>query len=132
MGEAYVYRPMKDQNGNIVGRARTKLRETLVVDVYVDEVGECWKPPTAWAYAQACRARQEKHEALTTAQAENEALKAELAAALAKVGKLREAGQTLISLLSDVHLHPVLSQETADELDEALGAMEATLAETQP
>lgn len=75
--EPYVDRPMIDQNGQVVGTSRTPLRDLLAVEVHVDEVGTCWTPPTAWAYAQACRVCDEKYPALTTAHAQAAELRAE-------------------------------------------------------
>lgn len=54
--QAYVGRPIVDQDGVVSGFERTSLERLLKVEAYRDEDGTIWTPPTAFAYAQLCRA----------------------------------------------------------------------------
>lgn len=65
--EAYVGRPIVDQNGTYCGVQRSALSSLLVIEGYRDEEGTIWTPPTAYAYAMICKAhhlRRDELEAL--------------------------------------------------------------------
>ncbi len=55
-----------DQHGNEVGKAHRNRAELLREEAFVDDNCTAWMPPTAWAYRQACLAR-DKHAAATLA-----------------------------------------------------------------
>lgn len=49
--------PIIDQDGNRVGIAHRLPEELCYVEAYVDDHGTVWTPPTAYAYAMVCKAR---------------------------------------------------------------------------
>ena len=49
--------PLIDQHGIEVGHACESYADLHRREVYVDESGTVWTPPTAWAYYQSCRER---------------------------------------------------------------------------
>lgn len=49
--------PIVDQHGNCVGVHHALPEELLYVEAFVDDAGTVWTPPTAYAYAMVCKAR---------------------------------------------------------------------------
>lgn len=73
--------PIIDQHKNVVGTAYVSPEDMAHDEAFVDDDGEIWVPPTAWAYFAACRARNEKATRITALEAE----KAELVAHLRRM-----------------------------------------------
>lgn len=59
-GEGCLQREIVDQDKNVVGTARTPLKELVHLESHTDANGTTWTPPTAYAYFAVCKALEKK------------------------------------------------------------------------
>ena len=59
MNEHHIRIPIITQDNKVAGWSEIELSDLLQVEGHIDDQGNVWTPPTAWAYMQACNLRHE-------------------------------------------------------------------------